>query len=94
MSIMIDLPEHVEALLRADAAAAGTDVAVFAAERILAWYSASQSDPGKPIQQFIDEQREKHGLPETWATAKATLSADDWKAIDEAHTDVSDNRVP
>jgi hypothetical protein len=84
---MIALDETLEARLRTAAAARGEDYNHFAVAAILEAVERQErlrTPRGKPLAQFIDEQRTKHGFSKEWGTGKPVLSPDDWAALDAA----------
>ena len=42
---------------------------------------------GKPLAQFVEEQRIKHGFPDSWGTGEVVLTQEDWQRIDAAFAD-------
>ena len=99
MSSVIEVPDELIALLRENAAAQGKDLNSYAVAALskVAQQNAAESGSqtvrrSRPIAQFIDEQREKHGFPAGWGTGKAALlTTEDWAEIDAAFADIYPN---
>ncbi len=96
MSSVIEVPDELARILRENATAQGKDLNSYAVALLSkvalqdAAESASKSARrGKPIAQFIEEQREKHGFPADWGTGTtAPLSDEEWAEIDTAFAEI------